>query len=66
MPTYIITATHPDGSPYYDQFDLGLAKAGLPLPANGSSVAEYSEDGRDRRIAAMKSHGLTPHVRTDA
>lgn len=53
--TYVITASHPDGTPYRDE--VGQA-TGRP-----SSVAAYGDQDRDWRVALIEAAGLTPHVR---
>ncbi|MCX5209789.1 hypothetical protein OG689_10885 [Kitasatospora sp. NBC_00240] len=52
---YVITVTHPDGTPYQDQIS-----ANLHTP---SVVTVYTTDDRDQRVAAIQAAGLTPHVR---
>lgn len=56
--TYVVSASHPDGSPYVDQVDQALRHDGP------STAAAYGDADRDARVAAIEAAGLTPHVRT--
>lgn len=58
--TYVITATHPDGSPYRDNLARALAGRSVVL-ADG--IAAYGEKDRADRERAIRAAGLTPHVR---
>lgn len=63
MPTtYVITATHPDGTPYLDDLSQALAKAfGGTVKSTG--ITAYGDADRDQRVAAIRTAGLVPHVR---
>lgn len=53
--TYVITVTYRDGRPYRDALGKHATVAG--------GVAAYGEKDRDKRVAAIRAAGLTPHVR---
>ncbi|MFF7158104.1 hypothetical protein [Streptomyces sp. NPDC008139] len=56
-PAYVVSATHPDGTPYTDAMDTALHRQG------GTSVTAYGDADRDRRTAAIEGAGLTAQVR---
>lgn len=52
--TYVITATHPDGTPYQDQVSTNLHTPAV--------VTVYNTTDRDQRITAIQDAGYTAHV----
>lgn len=53
--TYVITATHPDGTPYQDQVSTNLHTPAV--------VTVYNTTDRDQRVTVIEAAGLTAHVR---
>ena len=60
MATYVITATHPDGTPYEDRATAAINKHAV---VKSTGVTAYGDADRDQRVAAIRAAGLTPHVR---
>lgn len=63
-PIYVITATHPDGSPYHDSLCADLTRIGhRPRACTGCGVSAYGDADRDQRFSTFRANGLTPQWR---
>ena len=60
MATYVITATHPDGTPYEDPATGAINKHAV---VKSTGITAYGDTDRDQRVAAIRSAGLIAHVR---
>lgn len=55
--TYVITATHPDGTPYQTAADRNLHSA------QPSATVVTGDKARAAKEQEIRAAGLTPHVR---
>ncbi|MCX4750930.1 hypothetical protein OG455_41350 [Kitasatospora sp. NBC_01287] len=60
-PIYVVTASHPDGSPYHDYLCTKIT--GGPYPCTGCGRSAYGDNDRDQKLANIRANGLTPHWR---